>query len=107
MTYGTDPYKLHRSDAPETSVESANSVDTTTLEEMVFRAIRASGDYGAIASNLLLVFPRFPYSSITARFSALERKGLIYYLGDKRKGQSGRNQRVMRACRRSVKRDEK
>jgi hypothetical protein len=36
-------------------------------------------------------------SSVTGRFSELERKGLIEYTGEKRKGRSKRNQRVMRA----------
>ena len=36
-------------------------------------------------------------SSVTSRFSELERKGLIEYTAEKRKGRSKRNQRVMRA----------
>jgi hypothetical protein len=102
--FGTEPHKLHRSDSPDTSVESAYAVDTTKLEEMVFNAIKASGDHGVTASVLLRMYANRPYSSITARFSALERKGLIYYQGDKRQGESGRNQRVMRANRREERR---
>jgi hypothetical protein len=103
--FGTNPHKLHRADSPDTSVEAAYAVNTTKLEEMVFNAIKASGDYGVTASVLLTMYPNRPYSSITARFSALEHKGMIYYLGDKRKGISGRNQRVMRVNRREKSRD--
>ena len=98
--FGTEPHKLHRTDSPDTSVEAAYAVNTTKLEEMVFNAIKASGEHGVTASVLLRMYADRPYSSITARFSALERKGLIYYQGDKRKGESGKNQRVMRINRR-------
>lgn len=98
--FGTDPRLLHRSDSPETSVEAANAVDSTRLEKMVYEDIASFGDDGCIANDLLRLRPGFPYSSITARFAALERKELIYYRGDKRKGDSGRNQRIMRIERR-------
>ena len=77
MKYGTAPQKLHRSDSPSTSIEAAYSVDTTTLERMVYEQIKLAGDEGLIADDLLNMFSDFPYSSITARFSALERKDLI------------------------------
>ena len=97
MKFGTEPHKLHRSDSPSTSVESAHSVDTTTLERMVYEQIKSAGDEGLIADDLLNMFSDFPYSSITARFSALERKDLIERKGEKRRGRSGRNQLVMTA----------
>ena len=103
--FGTEPFKLHRKDSPDTSVEAAYLVDTTNLEKMVFNSISSQGEYGCTADVLLTSHPGYPYSSITARFAALERKGLIYYKGDKRKGRSGRNQRVMRVERRKEKRD--
>ena len=102
--FGTDPFKLHRRDSPDTSVEAAYSVDTTNLERLVFEYIKARGENGCIADDLLRTHTGYPYSSITARFAALERKGLIYYKGDKRKGRSGRNQRVMRPERRKEER---
>jgi len=102
--FGTEPYKLHKADSPDTSVEAAYAVNTTKLEELVFNAIKASGNHGVTASILLRMYAERPYSSITARFAALERKGMIYYQGDKRKGISGRNQRVMRVNRRKVER---
>lgn len=97
MTYGTDPHKLHRAGDPGTSAEAAHSVDTTYLERIVHKAIEASGAAGCIAADLLAKFAHLPYSSVTARFAALERKGFISCGPDKRTGPSGRNQRVMRA----------
>jgi hypothetical protein len=44
---------------------------------------------------VLNVYRGMPYSSITARFISLKRKGCIVYTGEKRVGRSGRNQRVM------------
>jgi len=97
MTYGTEPHKLHKTNSLSTSIEAAYEVDTTTLEKMVHEAIKEAGSYGLIADDLLNQFRDFPYSSITARFSALERKGFIERKGEKRKGRSGRNQLVMTA----------
>lgn len=95
--YGTPPHMLHRRDDPDTSKEAAHAVDTTELEEIVFKAIASFGGVGCIADDLLKRFhPPYPYSSITARFSALERKKFITCGPDKRKGKSGRQQRVMR-----------
>ena len=96
MNYGTNQFELFRSGDPSTSAEAAFSVDTTKLERMVHEAISTYGSNGCIASDLLDRFSYLPYSSVTARFSALERKGFITCGPDKRKGPSGRNQRVMR-----------
>lgn len=98
--FGTPPSMLHRTEGPETSVEAAYSVDTTVLEKLVYNAIRSFGPVGCIADDLLTRFERsHSYSSITARPSALERKGLIIRGPDKRKGRSNRQQFVMRAVR--------
>lgn len=95
--YGTDAHELYRSEDPDTSAEAAYSVDSTKLEKMVHEAIHTYGANGCIAADLLFIFNHLPYSSVTARFAALERKGYITCGPDKRRGPSGRNQRVMRA----------
>jgi hypothetical protein len=95
--YGTEAYKLHRAEDPDTSAEAAHSLDTTYLERIVHEAIITSGALGCISADLLGKFSYLPYSSVTARFSALERKGFISCGPDKRIGPSGRSQRVMRA----------
>jgi hypothetical protein len=96
MGFNNEPHKLHRKDALDTSIEAANSVDATKLEGMVYREIKGAGRDGLISDDLLIKFPNLPYSSVTARFAALERKGFIVRSGDKRKGRSGRSQMVMR-----------
>lgn len=95
--YGTDAQKLSRRDDPATSHAAAAQVDSTRLERMVHQRIARYGERGATASQLLHDFKDHPYSSITARFSALERKGFITCGPDKRDGDSGRKQRVMRS----------
>jgi len=97
--FGTDPHTLHRRDSPLTSRAAAYSVDTTKLEKLVYDAIRAYGAAGCIAADLLAQFPHKPYSSITARFRALEDKGLITCGPDTRERAGHRAQRVMRATR--------
>ena len=95
--FGTHPKKLVRREDPETSHEAAEKVDSTRLEEMVYLAIREFGDRGCTSDEVRAKF-NLPYSSVTARYKALEEKGLIEYDG-KRPGNSGRLQRVMRATR--------
>ena len=56
---------------------AAASVDATRLENMVFAEYLACGLRGATQDELLEAFPDFSYSSITARPSALKRKGLV------------------------------
>jgi hypothetical protein len=96
LKFGTDPKHLARRTSPSTSKEAAESVDTTRLEGMVYSAIFDYGSSGCISDELLDEFSHYPYSSITARFSALERKGYITCGPDTRTGKSGRQQRVMR-----------
>jgi hypothetical protein len=97
--YGTEPHKLVRKEDPETSHEAAEKVDTTKLEALVHRYIAMYRQNGCIGADLVRAHPDMPYSSITARFKALEEKGFISCGPDKRPGPSGRNQRVMRSIR--------
>ena len=99
--FGTEPYKLHRVADPGTSQDAAYSVDTTHLEQLVYETIKSiDHSTGAIQDDVLRMFPGKPYSSVTARFKGLLDKHKIYYLGDKRKGRSGRQQRIIRVERR-------
>lgn len=95
--FGTDPHKLVRTGDPDTSQAAAEAVDTTKLEHMVYEAIKGFGHEGCIQDDVLGKFPSFPYSSVTARFRALLDKGYIEDTGERRKGNSGRGQRVLRA----------
>jgi len=95
--FGTSPYKLARKDSPPTSKASAHSVDSAGKERLVYEYILSTGERGCISSDVINAFPELPYSTITARFSALKRKELIFVTGEKRKGDSGRYMQVMRA----------
>ena len=93
--FGTSAHMLHRKDSPDTSVQAAYQLDSTKLEKIVYDTIK-SFKSGCIADDVLTKLPGYRYSSITARFAALVRKGFIYRDGDKRVGASGRGQLVMR-----------
>jgi len=94
--FGTDPYILYRHGAPETSVAAAHAVNTGKREREVLKAI-SYFPHGCISDEVREVFPgNTPYSSVTARYSALENKGLIRRGPDTRTGRSRKEQMVMR-----------
>jgi hypothetical protein len=99
MNFYTSPHKLHRNDSIDTSIESANNVNSAHLEELVFNTIRSFGIIGCIGEQVLDIHKDKPYSSITARFKALLEKGYIEDTGERRVCRSGRKQRVMKAIR--------
>ena len=94
--FGTMWKKLVRKEGTITSIEAAEAVDTTKLERIVYQVIASHPD-GCIQDEVLADLPDLAYSSVTARFSALLRKGYIKDTGETRKGRSGRNQRVLKA----------
>jgi hypothetical protein len=93
--FGSPAFKLVRKDSPQTSVEAAQAVDSTKLEQIVYEAIKGFPE-GCISDEILEMYPNYPYSSITARYRALLDKGFIEVTGVRR-GKFGRNQRVMKA----------
>jgi hypothetical protein len=92
MTKLTD---LFRRNAADTSIEAALSIEVGRLERMVLNAIREAGRNGMTQQELLAKFNKYSYSSITARPSALKRKGLIVDSGNRRLSGSGRKQMVL------------
>jgi len=94
--FGTDPRKLVRRNDPDTSHAAAAKVDTSRLEQMVYDAIKTFGERGCISDEVRAKFENFPYSSVTARYRALLDNGYIEDTGVRRKGISGKTQRVMR-----------
>jgi len=79
-----------------TSQAAYLSLNTTELEEMVYRVILLRGLLGATADELEFLM-RMRSNVITPRFAPLERKGRIYRPGVTRQGASGRAQMVMYA----------
>ena len=96
VPFGTFWKKLVRKNDPQTSKDAAKSVNTTNMEKVVYATIKLFPD-GCISDQVQDILDMYSYSTVTARFSALYRKGLIEYTGDLRKGRSGRSQRVMKA----------
>jgi hypothetical protein len=89
---------LSRGSDPSTSKAAGGSFDPTMLELEVLGAIRSFGIDGATQDDVLTKLRRISHSSITPRFRPLLNKGLITDSGLKRKGVSGRGQRVMVAA---------
>ena len=92
--FGTPAFKLARKDSPETSKEAAQAVDSASLEQIVYEAIKSFPD-GCISDEVLEALPEHRYSSITPRYRALLNKGYIEIIGT-RDGISGKKQRIMK-----------
>jgi len=95
-SFGTDPKYLVRADAPDTSHEAAEAIDTTRMEGLVYEAIKRFPN-GCISDEVRGLFPGYPYSSVTARYRALLDKGFIIDPGLRRPGKSGLNQLALKA----------
>lgn len=89
---------LARHTDPSTSKEAAASLNTTALEQMVLGAIMMCPN-GATQDDIMaiLLTKGISNQSITPRIKPLLTKGVIFDTGEKRKGTSGRSQRVVKA----------
>ena len=94
--FGTEPFKMVRKDDPETSMDAAEKVDSTTLERQVYEVIAKYPD-GCIAEEVMSHFPNHGVQTISPRFAPLLRKGLIQDTGKRRKATTGHSQRVLKA----------
>jgi hypothetical protein len=98
IDFGTDPHKLARREDPDTSHEAAGKIDSAAWELEVCNAVASFGSKGCIQDDVLSMFPPAKYNTVTPRFKALISKGFIEDTGERRRGKSGRNQRVVRVC---------
>ena len=94
--FGTAPFKLVRTTDPDTSMDAAEKVDSTTLEQQVYEVIAKHPD-GCIAEEVMSHFPNHGVQTISPRFAPLLRKGLIEDTGERRKASTGHSQRVLKA----------
>jgi hypothetical protein len=94
--FGTEPFKMVRKDDPDTSMDAAEKVDSTTLERQVYEVIAKHPD-GCIAEEVMSHFPNHGVQTISPRFAPLLRKGLIQDTGKRRKASTGHSQRVLKA----------
>jgi hypothetical protein len=68
------------------------------MEQVILGAILMHPE-GATQDDVeRIVRVKFPSASVTPRFSALKRKGLVVETGEKRAGVSGRPQAVLKAA---------
>ena len=96
-TFGTPAHHLHRAfpTTPGTSVAAAHAVDSAGLERQVLAVVALAGEHGRTQDEVLSALWQMPYGSVTGRYSALLRKGLVRDTGIRRPGKSGRAQRVL------------
>ena len=91
----TNPITLRRNLDPYTSHESANKVEATQMEKIVWEVIDSFGETGCISDQVQYALPQHRYSTITARYKALKDKGLVIVDDRAIKGESGRKQMIM------------
>lgn len=80
--FGTERHKIHRTDAPDTSVAAAHAVDTKGDELRVFNHIMAAP--GGLTSKELVGLMGKPINTFSGRLSALLEKNLIKDSGRRR-----------------------
>jgi hypothetical protein len=103
--FGSPTKMMVRTTDPDTSIEAAEKIDSTKLEQMVYEVI-AKYPKGCIADNIQKHFPNHGVQTISPRYAPLIRKGLIEDTGERRKGSLGRSQRVLKAIYRGEKENE-
>lgn len=79
---------------PDTSKAAAKTI-VNNMETVVLDAIKAFPD-GCIADDVVAHL-QMRWDTVTPRFAPLIRKKLIIDTGERRKGASGRSQRVLKA----------
>jgi len=93
--FGTEPKMMVRTTDPDTSIDAAEKVDTTKLEQLVYEAIAKHPD-GCTSDEVMAHFPNHGVQTISPRFAPLIRKGFIEDTGERRRSSTGRSQRVMK-----------
>ena len=91
----TNPIKLRRNNDPYTSHESAEKVEASRMEKIVWEVIDSFGEHGCISDQVQYALAQYRYSTITARYKALKEKGLVITDGRAVKAESGRKQLKM------------
>ena len=93
--FGTEPKMMVRTTDPDTSMDAAEKVDSTTLEQQVYEVI-AKHPNGCIAEEVMSHFPNHGIQTISPRYAPLIRKGFIEDTGERRKASTGHSQRVLK-----------
>ena len=99
MYEDNETFGMYRLDANDTSIDAAESMLDVLNEtqSVVYDAIWNLGPDGGISDDICESLPDMRYQTVTPRYRALLDKGLITDTGERRRGKSGRMQRVLRA----------
>jgi len=93
--FGSEPKMMVRTTDPDTSMDAAEKVDSTKLEQQVYEVIAKYPD-GCIAEEVMSHFPNHGIQTISPRYAPLIRKGFIEDTGERRRASTGHTQRVMK-----------
>jgi len=93
--FGSYPKTMVRTTDPDTSINAAEKVDSTKLEQQVYEVIAKYPD-GCIAEEVMSHFPNHGIQTISPRYAPLIRKGFIEDTGERRRASTGHSQRVMK-----------
>jgi hypothetical protein len=93
--FGSEPKMMVRTTDPDTSMDAAEKVDSTKLEQQVYEVIAKYPD-GCISEEVMTHFPNHGVQTISPRFAPLIRKGFIEDTGERRRASTGHTQRVMK-----------
>jgi len=81
--FGTDPRKIIRKDAPDTSIVAGHTVDTRTDERKAYGFYRRAGANGLTSKQLAKKMQK-PLNAVSGRITALRDKGLLKDSGYRR-----------------------
>ena len=81
--FGTDPRKIIRKDAPDTSIVAGHTVDTKTDERKAYHFYKKVGAKGLTSKELAKKMQK-PLNAISGRITALRDKKLITDSGYRR-----------------------
>lgn len=98
LEFGTEPFLLARSDAPDTSHAAAAKVNTTKQEALIYQTIHAAGLHGLTMDEAIEAHPKMFHRSVGPRITCLVRKKYVVDSGFRRPGKSGADQRVVIAA---------
>ena len=84
----TPGYKLARRDDPDTSKDAADKVagKLGKMQTYVLSLVAEAGERGITTKEMQLAHPENRPSSLSSRPNELEKRGLVFYAGDKRDG---------------------
>lgn len=92
--FGTLPHLLHRRQDPDTSRAAAYSINTPSWERKVFMANWYRKPHGMTTFECLAHIKGSTHQTVSARWSGLRRKSLVYDSRERRPGSNNRKQIV-------------